>query len=118
MFKFLTGIIIALAAVAAFLYFRGIAIYPPVDISFRDSKIPFTAGKVLILVNTSTEDELSGKVKVYSKKDKKELFSKEITLAPEEKAEIGTIGGWSFSTGEKVIVDIEGYIFPKYIAVP
>ena len=118
MFKFLAGILLAVIAVAIFLYFRGINIWPPVEASFRASKIPFSKGQVLKVTNTSGGSEITGSIKVFSLKEKKELFSRQLQLAPGESCETGHLEGWSFSPGEKVVIDIAGYVLPQYINVP
>ncbi len=117
MFKILTGIILALIAVAVFLYYRGISPWPPAEISFRDSRIPFHSGKVMIIKNTSDSAHITGSFVVRSRR-KKELFTGSIDLPPGESSETGKLEGWSFSTGEHVTVDIKGYILPRTANVP
>lgn len=118
MLKIITGIIIALAAVILFLCYRGISPWPPLDVSFRESKIPFSSSLVLVLKNTSSQAELNGNVEVYSSGSVKAVFSRQVSIDPGDTYEIGSLEGWSFSKGETVVIDMTGYILPLRKTVP
>lgn len=87
----------------------------PVDISYRPSLLD-SSGLVLIVSNSGSQ-YLSCRMNVVSKVNGTRagyVFS----LGPHAKQEIGAIqAGWSFKSGEKVSIAVEGYATRKF-AVP
>ena len=93
-------------------------IMPPVSVRFRNSLLN-TSTRVMQLTNRSCSELLVLDVSVKNKENPQGSAKRIFKVGPGQTKEVGVFEmGWTFTPGESISIQADGYILPVQVTVP